>query len=316
MDDQAELLQRIEEYCRFAGIAETTFGKKSVNDGKFVGRLRDGKRVTTATVGRVRRFLATNMATGNADGNGAGPSDNMIVDHRRSAPDINGEQPAQQSSGSQTTFRFYDNRQKYLMFVNTCGEKWVVADRAGMELAHIHPQPPALRVFDAGMGDGTVVTRVMRHMHHRYPTLPFYLVGKEISLEDVRLSLEKMPDRFHEHPATVLVVTNLYYTEAPWLSPRSMQAAAALNWIDVPLSGNTAHEFDEQIAGLQPQLAEANIRSTRVRPWFACMMRRRCSRVSVSVIRRQVLAVRRNSRMISSCQVLTWRGATFPLKNC
>jgi hypothetical protein len=95
------------------------------------------------------------------------------------------------------------------MFVNTCGEKWVVAERSGMELAHIHPRPPVSWVFDPGMGDGIVLTRVMRNMHHRFPTLPFYIVGKEISLEDVRLSLEKMPDRFHEHPATVLVVTNL-----------------------------------------------------------------------------------------------------------
>jgi hypothetical protein len=62
-----------------------------------------------------------------------------------------------------------------------------------MELAHIHPRPPAIRVFDAGMGDGTVLTRVMREMHRRFPTRPFYFVGKEISLEDVRLSLDKMP---------------------------------------------------------------------------------------------------------------------------
>ncbi len=67
------------------------------------------------------------------------------------------------------------------------------------------------------MGDGTVLTRVMREMHRRFPTRPFYFVGKEISLEDVRLSLDKMPDRFYEHPATVMVVTNMYYTEAPWL---------------------------------------------------------------------------------------------------
>ncbi len=142
------------------------------------------------------------------------------------------------------------------MFVNTCSEKWVVAERAGMELAYIHPQPPALRVFDAGMGGGTVLTGVMRRMHRRFRTLPFYIVGKEISLEDVRLGLEKMPDRFHEHPATVLVITNLYYTEAPWLMPRTMAAAAALNWIEVPLSGDSAHEFHEQIAGLQPRLGE------------------------------------------------------------
>lgn len=120
------------------------------------------------------------------------------------------ERDAPSESSTKNTFRFYDNRQMYLMFVNTCSEKWVVTERAGMELQHLHPRPPALRVFDAGMGDGTVLTRVMRHMHRRYPTLPFHMVGKEISLEDVRLSLEKMPDRFHEHPATVLVVTNLY----------------------------------------------------------------------------------------------------------
>ena len=59
-------------------------------------------------------------------------------------------------------------------------------------------------------------------MHRRFATVPFYIVGKEISLEDVRLSLRKMADRFFEHPATVLVVTNMYYSEAPWLQPRAV----------------------------------------------------------------------------------------------
>ena len=56
----------------------------------------------------------------------------------------------------------------------------------------------------------------MRAMHY-LPPVPFCLVGKEISLEDVSLGLEKMPDRFFEHPSTVLVVTNLDYAEAPRL---------------------------------------------------------------------------------------------------
>ena len=77
----------------------------------------------------------------------------------------------------------------------------MVADRVSMELANIHPRPPAVRMFDAGVGDGTVLARVMRSMHGRFPTMPFYVVGKEISLEDVRLALEKLPDRFCEHPA-------------------------------------------------------------------------------------------------------------------
>ena len=45
----------------------------------------------------------------------------------------------------QRNFRFFDNRQKYLLFVNTCSEKWVVANRVSLELANIHPRPPALR---------------------------------------------------------------------------------------------------------------------------------------------------------------------------
>jgi hypothetical protein len=93
-------------------------------------------------------------------------------------------------------------------------------------------------------------------MHRRFPTLPFYFVGKEVSLEDVRLSLAKMADRFFEHPATVLVVTNMYYSEAPWLAPKALAAATSLLWHEVALTGTTAHEFSEQIAALEPFLAK------------------------------------------------------------
>ena len=113
-----------------------------------------------------------------------------------------------------------------------------------------------MRVFDAGVGDGTVLARVLRSMHDRMPTVPFYVVGKEISLEDVRLALEKTPDRFCEHPATVLVMTNMYYSEAPWLHPRSLAGASGLEWHELALKGSSAAQFDRQIADLQPFLAE------------------------------------------------------------
>jgi hypothetical protein len=80
------------------------------------------------------------------------------------------------------------------------------------------------------------------------------VVAKEISLEDVRLGLDKMPDRFLEHPATVLVITNLNYSEAPRLMPTDLQSAAALNWHEVRLKGETSHEYSEQIEGLAPAL--------------------------------------------------------------
>src|SRR5258707_871640 len=146
------------------------------------------------------------------------------------------------SSGS-PPFRFYDNRQKYLAFVNTCNEKFAIARRAAQELTDLRPTPPALRFFDAGMGDATVLSRLLRSAHRAYPTVPLLTVAKEISLEDVRLGLEKMPDRFHEHPATVLVITNLHYAEAPRLMPRDTQSATALNWQEVRLTGNSADEY-------------------------------------------------------------------------
>jgi hypothetical protein len=158
------------------------------------------------------------------------------------------------NSQASPPFRFYDNRQKYLAFVNTCNEKSAVARRAAHELSHLKPTPPALRCFDAGMGDATVLSRLMRSAHRAFTTVPMLVVAKEISLEDVRLGLEKMPDRFCEHPATVLVVTNLNYAEAPRLMPRDVHSAAALNWQEVRLTGNSAHEYAEQIDELEPTL--------------------------------------------------------------
>jgi hypothetical protein len=158
------------------------------------------------------------------------------------------------SAGDSPPFRFYDNRQKYLAFVNTCNEKSAVARRAAQELAHVQPTPPAIRIFDAGMGDATVLARLMRSVHRQFPTVPMLVVAKEISLEDVRLGLEKLPDRPFEHPGTVFVVTNLTYAEAPRLMTRDLLAAASLNWQEVRLSGCSAHEYAEQIEQLGPTL--------------------------------------------------------------
>jgi hypothetical protein len=162
---------------------------------------------------------------------------------------------AHTSSGEATPFRFYDNRQKYLAFVTTCNEKSAVARRAALELEQLTPSPPALRLFDAGMGDATVLSRLMRNAHRIFPTIPMCVVAKEISLEDVRLGLEKLPDRFHEHPATVQVITNLHYAEAPRLMPHDVRSAAALNWQEVRLTGTSSHEYAEQIEDLASSLA-------------------------------------------------------------
>jgi hypothetical protein len=254
--DAQTLLDEVSAYCRRAGMAETTFGRYAVNDGKFVSRLRLGGRVTLETQERVRLFMTGGVP---AKANAASRLPREVAPNGHAAalpsPKVSaGAQPLQEAN--EKNFRFYDNRQKYLMFVNTCSEKRVIAERVSLELANIHPRPPSVRVFDAGVGDGTVLTRVMRTMHQRFEKMPLYIVGKEISLEDVRLTLEKMPDRFHEHPATVLVLTNLNYAEAPYLVPNSVTAAGRLVWHEVALRGSTAAEYEQQINDLEPLLAQ------------------------------------------------------------
>jgi hypothetical protein len=153
-------------------------------------------------------------------------------------------------------FRFFDNREKYLLFVTTTSEKTEIANRIGEELVHLRPKPPALRVFDAGTGNGVVLSHVLRDLHRRMPTVPFVVVGKEISREDIRLTLATLPDRLAEHPETIVVLTNMFYSEAPWLYPNNPENQTKLTWWSRALDGDTAHDFHQQINDLEPILAQ------------------------------------------------------------
>ena len=235
-----ELLEVIRAFCRAHGMAETTFGRQAVNDGKFVGRVRDGARIRPDTLKKVQAFMARSASQVQKP---------FVIgsETQTDAAAVAVDGGAAETKDDVTHFRFFDNRQKYLLFVNTCSEKTIVAKRVGMELSQLQPRPPAARLFDAGVGDGTVLAHVLRDMHHRFSTMPFYVAAKEVSLEDVRLTLAKMPDRFFEHPATVLILTNMHYAEAPWFTPKSSAAAGAMVWREVALEGSTAHEFEVQI---------------------------------------------------------------------
>lgn len=149
--------------------------------------------------------------------------------------------------------RFFDSRAAYMMFVRSTNEKARVAARVGSELAQVKPGKHALRVFDAGMGDASVLSQLMREMHQTFTHIPWLIVGKEISVEDVRQALDRMPDRLAEHPETAFVVTNMNYREAPALTPDD---DTELVWREVALDGSTAHSFASQIHELFPVIAK------------------------------------------------------------
>ena len=224
----------------------STFGRRAVNDGKLDGALfRNGGRITTDTLDRIHGFMMAHPPHGPRP---------IVIERPRETrpttmPPLQPAAAAGKTPDPQQNFRFFDNRQKYLIFVNTCSEKWVVADR----VARWNWRTSARGRRRCACSTPVSATepcsaRVMRAMHAAFPTMPFYVVGKEISLEDVRLTLEKIPDRFFEHPATVLILTNLGLCRSAvahcQIVRRRARAWSGKRW---RCSGNCSHEFEQQI---------------------------------------------------------------------
>ena len=57
------LLEKIEDFCRKANIAESTFGYLVVNDGKLCSRLRNGKDVTMNTANKIQMYIDENKSS-------------------------------------------------------------------------------------------------------------------------------------------------------------------------------------------------------------------------------------------------------------
>ena len=56
----ADVLKRIEQFCRDQNIPITTFGRKAIGDGNLIPNLRAGKRsLTLKTANRVLAFMAS-----------------------------------------------------------------------------------------------------------------------------------------------------------------------------------------------------------------------------------------------------------------
>src|SRR6202035_2861099 len=90
-----EILSLISEFCRQADMAESTFGRRAVNDGKLVHRLREGKRITIDTLDRIQAYIAASMPGG--------------------APPPRGLEVPPEKRDPRGNFRFFENRQKYLL---------------------------------------------------------------------------------------------------------------------------------------------------------------------------------------------------------
>ena len=160
-------------------------------------------------------------------------------------------------------FRFFDNRQKYLLFVTTTNEKNKIADALKPIIQKLRPKYPALKIFDAGMGDGSLLMNIMRQCHQKMPHIPLLVSTKEISLEDVRLGLEKLPDRFVEHKNTVFIISNLNYVESTSLRSNNKIKQKKMNWKVVKLKGNSSLDFSDQLRKLNQNFLNDKWQITR-----------------------------------------------------
>src|SRR3984893_17455548 len=108
-----QILQEITEFCRARGLAESTFGRRAVNDGKLASRLRNGGRITTDTLERIRTFMARHA-------NGAPAQRRVLFEPtpRGVLPVVKPPAPPVASGlgtdDPQRKFRFFANRQEDL----------------------------------------------------------------------------------------------------------------------------------------------------------------------------------------------------------
>ena len=153
--------------------------------------------------------------------------------------------------------RFFDDRLTYLSFVTTSNEKNIVADQLSTVIKSIPKEKAALRIFDAGIGDGSLLMNVIKNCHKEFPYIPFFVMAKEISIEDVRIALEKLADRFIEHPNMVFTITNLYFSEAASLRSKSPKKQKKMKWKTLALNGNSSHDFNKQLTNIDDLLKDA-----------------------------------------------------------
>jgi len=219
------------------GPPKSTFGRLVVNDGKLVSRLRDGEPGSRpAPLDKVRAYLSEHRAA--PPFAIRQPSAAVAVNGAAAVTDI-----APPASGSSITGK------NICCSSRPASEKTEIATAFRLSLAICNP--PAARaaaVSTPGSATAPCCRGMMRALHARFPTMPLYVVAKEISFEDVRMMLEKMADRLFEHPATVPCRHQPLLCRGAVADARSATAAQGLIWKDVALTGNTAHGFASRSA--------------------------------------------------------------------
>ena len=176
--------------------------------------------------------------------------------------------------------RFYDSRLSYLSFVQNTNEKKIISKKVYPYIEKL-PKKKVTRFLDAGIGDGTITSNIIKKFHDVHPNSLLLITGKEISFEDVFNSLIKFPDRFVEHPKLAITLTNMKFAELGLLSPTNENLPIIKK--NIVLKGKNAYEFEQQLEKLDNFInknwgfdIDDNGRTAYVRPCLINIYREDC----------------------------------------
>ena len=250
IDKPEEIVGIIRKFCKKHGVAESTFGRPSVNDGKLVSRIASGSRIEPGTARRVADYM-DRAERGEIRLRGR-PRRKKDQSAAETMADLISQESSVRTAGS---FAFHEQRQRFHIFANTTNESWVLADRVAADLVQLSPGLEGIRIFYAPMDNGIALTRILRAVHAKFPDTPTLVVLKGRGLEDLRNTMGRLVDRISEHPLSVFVLTNLYVREALVLEKLSDDNPLPVNRRDLALEGTKSHGYQLQIADLYEGLS-------------------------------------------------------------
>ena len=145
--------------------------------------------------------------------------------------------------------RFFDDRLKYLSFIQNTGEKKAISEKIYSHIAGLSQNKSYLRVLDAGTGDGTICSNIIKSFHRYHPYTSLLLTGKEVSYEDLKNTLEKMPDRFVEHPNLLITMSNVKFSELGAIESSNKIKDKRIKKFNLVLNSDNSFDFNSQISG-------------------------------------------------------------------
>ena len=145
--------------------------------------------------------------------------------------------------------RFFDDRLKYLSFIQNTGEKKAISEKIYSHIAGLSQNKSYLRILDAGTGDGTIFSNIVKSFHRYHPYTSLLITGKEVSYEDLKNTLEKMPDRFVEHPNLLITMSNVKFSELGSIESSNKIKDKKVKKFNLILKSDNSFDFNSQISG-------------------------------------------------------------------